>query len=344
MICKKFRIAIFPCMLASAAFAQVQPVTSGSATDYQATILQASSDAARIVVFERLDASFVGDLWLTRSTDDGQTWSVPVPIIASSANERHPALIETAPGSFALFYLKGGASASSFRLWRATSTDGIAFSEQGVLDLGWSTGGEVNPHVVRHADGTLTMTYQRLSGGVFIAQSSDGGVTWDTQKTVLNASGQLPRIAYRESDGLYLASYQTGSSALQMWVKTSSNPDDWSVPAQAFAASGNNHDSLPVVMPDDAFVLFWIRETGGQFDIAARRSTDGSSWGEVVDVTSTAGENDVEPHPLVGTSPGVVELYWGREIPPGSNDYDIVRIANVVVLDSIFVHGFESAN
>lgn len=327
-------------MLPALAAASVQPVTSGSGLDYQAAILRASSDGARIVVFERLDASVFGDLWLTRSIDGGQTWSPPVPIIASAANERHPALVETAPGAFALFYLKGSGAGSSYRLWRATSSDGITFSEQGMLDLGWATGGEVNPHVIRRADGRLTMSYQRLSGGVYVAESSDGGVTWDAQQTAINANGQLPRITYRESDGLYLASYQTGSTDLQMWVKTTTDLRDWGAPAQAFATSGNNHDSLPVVMPDDAFVLFWIREAGGQFDIAARRSADGANWSDDIVVTASADENDVEPHPLVGASPGLVELYWGRESPLGSGDYDIVRDPAVVVLDAIFADGF----
>ena len=335
--CAMLLIVVVPGLAAAA----VKSVTSGSDLDYQAAILRASSDGARLVVFERLNASVFGDLWLTRSTDEGQSWSAPIPIIASAANERHPALVETTPGAFALFYLKGSGASSSYRLWRATSNDGTHFSEQGMLDLGWASGGEVNPHVIRHADGTLTMSYQRLSGGVYVAESSDAGVTWDTRQSPISANGQLPRITYRESDGLYLASYQTGSAALQMWVRTTFDVHDWSAPAQAFAATGNNHDSLPFVMADGALALFWIRESGGQFDIVGRRSVDGANWSADIIVTASAGENDVEPHPLVGSSPGVVELYWGRETPPGSNDYDIVRDPAVVVLDTVFAGGFD---
>ena len=336
--CAMLLIVVVPGLAAAA----VKSVTSGSDLDYQAAIVRAGSDGTRIVVFERLDAFLNGDLWLTRSSDGGQSWGTPVLAVGGAPNERHPALVKTAPGVYALFYLKGTISAATYRLWRATSSDGQNFSEQGMLDLGWATGGEANPHVVRHADGTLTMSYQRLgSGGVYVAQSTDGGVTWDSQQAAINANGQLPRITYRESDGRYLASFQTGGSALQMWVKTTTDVHDWSAAAQSFASTGNNHDSLPVVMPDDAFVLFWIREVAGQFDIVARRSVDGANWGEDIVVTASAGENDVEPHPLVGASSGVVELYWGRETPLGSSDYDIVRDAAVVVLDPVFTSGFE---
>lgn len=320
-------------------------VTSGPDIDYQASVIRSQDDGARIVVFERLDPStFSGDLLLTRSTDDGATWSEPAPIIATTANERHPALLQLGPSSYVLFYLKGTGSGSSYRLWRATSSDGVAFTEQNQLALGWTSGGEVNPHVIRHADGTLTMSYQRLPTGSYVAQSSDGGATWDTLKTQIASDSQLPRVAYRDNDGLYLASYQVGSSALAMYVKTTHDLRDWSAPPQNFATSGNNHDSLPVVMPDGAFALFWIRQNGSGFDLAVRRSLDGAAWGDAIALTDTPDEDDVEPHPLVGTSASEVELYWGRAAPAGSMDYDIAREPHAPVMpDAIFGDGFDAA-
>jgi hypothetical protein len=341
-----FRAIVFIAMTSMAAFANAQQqVTSGDELDYQPAVVRAN-DGARIVVFERLDAStFFGNLWITRSTDGGDTWSEPVAIIATSANERHPALVETAPSEFSLFYLKGQSAASSFRIYRATSSDGVAFAEEGQVDLGWATGGEINPHVIRHSDGTLTMSYQRLGSGagVYIAESSDEGVTWDTQQTQLAGNAQLPRIAFRESDGLYLATYQTGSSALQLHVKTTTDVHDWSAPARDFAATGNNHDSLPVAMPDDAFVVFYIREAGAAFDVAFRRSLDGIAWADPIGVTDTPDEDDVEPHPLVGTSPYSVELYWGHNASLSGFDYDIVREPSILVADdTLFADDFDA--
>lgn len=322
-----------------------EQVTSGDEIDYMPSVIRSSDDGARIVVFERLNPStLAGDLLLTRSTDDGVSWSTPAPIIASAASERHPSLLQLGAHDYVLFYLKGTGSSSSYRLWRATGTDGSAFIEQNQLDLGWATGGEINPHVIRHADGTLTMSYQRISGGSYVAESSDGGATWDALKTQIASGSQLPRIAYRDSDGLYLASYQVGGSALSMYVKTTHDVRDWSAPRQDFAVAGNNHDSLPVVMPDGAFALFWIRENGSGFDLAVRRSIDGATWGDALVLTDTPDEDDVEPHPLVGTSSTEVELYWGRDVPAGSLTHDIVREAHApVMFDAIFDDGFDPA-
>lgn len=330
-------------MPTAAAAVAVENVTDGPGHDYQASVIRSGDDGARIVVFERLDAAFSGDLWLTRSLDNGASWSAPTPIVASAANERHPALVQSGPADYALFYLKG--NGGSFRIWRATSSDGVVFTEQGQLDLGWPTAGEINPHVIRQADGTLTMSYQRLSGGAYLAQSVDGGVTWDTQRTQIAAGARLPRIAHREADGLYLASYQVdpGNNQLQMYVKTSTDARDWSGAPQDFAITGNHHDSLPVVMPDGAFVLFWIRAAGNQFDLAARRSVDGVAWEPTIAVTDTPDENDIEPHPLVGDSASTVELYWSRDRPVDSYTNDIVRTAVVVAGpdDRIFMDGFD---
>jgi len=329
-------------VLAPSARADVEPVTDGVPLDYQPSVIRSTDDGARIVVFERLDPTTTyGDLWLTRSLDGGESWTPPAAIIATAANERHPALLQLGPANYVLFYLKGASASSSFRIWRASSSDGVAFTEQAQLDLGWATGGEINPHVIRHADGTLTMSYQRLGSGSYVAESSDGGATWDTLKTAIATGSQLPRIAYRESDGLYLTSYQVGSSALSMYVKTTTDVHDWSGAPQDFAVAGNNHDSLPVVMPDGAFALFWIRAAGNQFDMAVRRSIDGATWQPALAVTDSADADDVEPHPLLDASADTVELYWGRGNPVGGSDYDIVRQAGVRVRDVLFADGFD---
>lgn len=191
------------------ALAAQEPVTEGAVIDYQPSVLRSADDGARVVVFERLDdpLSPSGDLWLTRLEDGATEWSDPVAVIATAANERHPALLQLGPSNYVLFYLSD--AGGGFRIHRATSSDAIAFTPQGAIDLGWVASGEINPHVIRHADGTLTMSYQR-SGASYVAQSADDGATWDTLQTQIS-NGVLPRIAYRESDGLYLASYQVNT-------------------------------------------------------------------------------------------------------------------------------------
>ncbi|MCQ4165582.1 sialidase family protein [Tahibacter harae] len=329
-------------LLIAPALHAAQAVTSGAGHDYQPAILRAA-DGSLLLAFERLNASFSGDLWLSRSTDDGASWSAPAPVIGSSANERHPALLQLGDGSFVLFYLKGTGATSSYRLYRATSADGQSFAEQGALNLGWASGGEVNPHVIRHPDGTLTLSYQRLSGGSYVAQSGDNGLSWDQQKTVIAADGLLPRIAFRPSDGRYLATYQVGPSPLTLYSKTTTDLRNWPAAPDLLADGADSHDSLPVLMPDGAFVVFYIAAVdGGPFDVFSRRSGDGTTYEAPWPQVQSPDALDVEPHPLVGDSAGTVQLYWGRS-PAASQDYDIWRKAAAPVRDAIFRDGLDAA-
>jgi hypothetical protein len=87
-----------------------------------------------------------------------------------------------------------------------------------------------------------------------------------------------------------------------------------------------------------------VGRVGQRERIAPGRSVDGVTWGDAIALTDTPGEDDVEPHPLVGASSTEVELYWGRDVPAGSLTQDIVREAHAPVLfDAIFDDGFDSA-
>lgn len=318
-----------------------ETVVGGAGNDYQASVVQPwDAAAARIVVFERLNG-LSGDLWVTRSDDDGLTWSTPQIAVATAANERHAALVQTGDSSYALFHLSG--SGGSFGIHRASSSDGSTYTPHGALDLGWASGSPINPHVVRADDGTLTMTYHLLGGASYIAQSADDGVTWDQLRTQVSpGNAQLPRIAYRESDGTYLLVYQTGGGALTLWVKTSADPYDWSAPVRPLTLDGNNHDAFPMVLADASFAILWARVADGGFQVFSARSPDGIEWSAPLRHTDRPGLANIQPHALPASAPGSVELYWGAAQVPGDSNYDIVREPMVVVADVLFADDFES--
>ena len=317
------------------------PVVTGPANDYQASIVQPASDPdRRIVVFERLDAGFSGDLWVTRSDDAGTSWSEPSIAVATAANERHAALVQSGDDAYSLFHLSG--TGSAFRIHRATSVDGTTYSAQGPIELGAPAMSEINPHVIRHEDGTLTLTYHRLGGPSYLAQSEDDGATWDALRTQVSpGAAALPRIAYRESDGAYLLVYQTGSNPVTLWVKTSTDPYDWTAPARQLTLDGNNHDAFPMVMPDDSFVILWSRVIDDGFQVVSSRSADGVAWQPMLQHTDRPGLANIQPHALPGPDSSTVELYWGAAQQPGDGNYDIVREASVLVADLIFGSDFE---
>jgi hypothetical protein len=294
---------------------------TGPEFDYQPSI--AEHQNALVVVFERLQPpAFSGDLFLTRSLDGGTSWSAPSAIVATPASERAPALVHLGD-RLALFYI--AQTQGAFRIHRATSFDGEVWSAHGPIDLGWPAGGEVNPDVIREANGSLTMTYHRLSGPSYIARSTDGGTTWDTLRTqVSDGTAALPRIAKRESDGTYLVTYQTnpGNSQLRMFSKTSTDPYNWSTAASPLSVDGNSHDSKPFVMLDGTFGVVYADARGESlFNLFRRSSRDGRTWSDAIQLTHGALLNDVQPHPLEFGKYRL--LLWSRQNGPTEADRDL---------------------
>jgi len=319
------------------------PVTSGSELDYQGSILRPwDAKQERIVVFERLHpATLSGDLYLTSSSDAGSTWTVPVPVVATAANERHAEMVQTAANAFQLFYLSN--ASGGFRIHRASSSDGLTFSEQGAIDLGWSGGGEVNPHVIRLPGGRLVLVYHRLGGAAYVSWSDDDGASWNTDRIQVSpANAALPRIAYRPSDGRFLLSYQTnpGNNQLRIWARTTTNLANWRAQPVEVVGGGNNHDSMPLMLDDGSFVLLWARVIGDAFQIVSASSDDGAGWSAPRQVTFRSGLANVQPHGLVEPN-GCVELYWGGEQAGAGGDYDILQ--GITCFDSLFGDRFQSA-
>jgi len=325
-------------LLAVSAWAQVS-VSGNGGFDYQADVISPwEQPDHRIVVFERLNpATLSGDLYVTRSEDSGETWSDPTVAVATPANERHSALVQTGETAFQLFYLSN--ASGGFRIHRASSADATTFVEKGSVDLGWPTADEINPHVIRRPDGTLIMTYHRLGGAAYIAKSADDGVTWDTDRVQVSpANAALPRLAFRESDNRYLLVYQTGASQLQMWSRTTTDPADWSSTPIEIISGGNNHDGLPLVLSDGRFVLLWARVAEGNFQIFSSESDHGLSWSPATQQISRPNLANVQPHGL-DLGDGMIDLYWGAGQDGGGSDYNILR--TLVSLDRRFKDRFE---
>lgn len=310
-----------------------QAIYDGPEIDYQPAILRVEPSNDLMIVFERLPPSWVGDLYVTFSKDNGLTWTTPQPAINSSLNERHPALVQAGLGSFLLFYLVDHTGSGSYRIHRATSPDGIYWTDQGALDLGWTSPGEINPNVIREADGSLTMTYHRLSGSAYIARSLDDGVTWDKLMTkVSNGKGALPRLAKRESDGRYLVTYQIGSSSVDILAKTTLDPYNWPNVETPLSTQINSHDSQPIVLEGGTFLVTYAQQVASVFDLYYKTSYDGKTWSMPMRLTFDTSHYDTQPHPLRQGTAGHIILTWShQESPQPYVDHDVWIDADVPV-------------
>lgn len=291
------------------------PVSVDPDSNYQSVMLRLQ-DNQLLLIFEKFNLdTFAGDLYATGSANDGQSWSTPYAIIDSYSNERHPSLVELGPGNLVLFYHKGDAF-SNFRIYRATSEDGITWTEQGPLSLGWGSTGEVNPSVLLEEDGALTMTYNRMGEPSYIARSTNGGVTWDHNRTqVSDGPAALARLTKRDNDGLYLVTYEVGTSNMQIFNKTSPDPYNWNGPETLVSAGGTNQDSRPLALEGGAFMVAYAHQpdTASPFSVYYRISSDGQTWSDRVRITSEEDLYKLEPFIMRQVMPGHVKVIWSQQ-------------------------------
>lgn len=332
-------------VLATSVQAEVQTVVGGPGNDYQAAVIVPwAQPQQRIAVFERLNVTFSGDLWLTRSDDDGEVWTEPSPIVISPANERHASLVQTGADAYLLLYVSN--ATGGYRIHRATSSDGSTFTGHEALDLGWASAGELNPQVLREPDGGLILVYHRIGGAAYLARSDDDGASWDALRTQISpGNAALPRLAYDATRARYLLAYQTnpGDNQLRLWLRTSADPYLWTDTPLALADTGNNHDPWPLVLDGAHWLVFWTRVVDGSFQIQVRHSSDGGlAWSPAQQLSDRPGLANVQPYALPAGRAGQVELYWGAAQQAGNGDYDIVRVPSLLVVDAIFADDFES--
>ena len=319
-----------------AASATGAPIYGGTENDYQPSLIR-RNDGRLMIALERLaPRTNSGDLYVSTSADGGLTWTTPALAVGTSLNERHPSLIQHASGSYSLFYLqvdkRGG-----YRIHRATSVNGTTWTQQGAVNLGWSTAGDMNPSVILEADGSLTMTYQRTSGTSYvsyIARSTNGGATWDALRTTVSDGGQgmLPRVAKR-ADGVYMVTFQANGpdGQLAIYAKTSANPYSWSVPRSPVSQNENTHDSQPIALEDGRFFVTYVAVgPDAGFNVYYRTTADGVTWNAPVKLTTDFDLYDVQPHPILHGTPGHVILSWGRQRAANS-DWDIWVNPDLVV-------------
>jgi len=311
---------LFP--VAAPAYDIVQ-VTDDAYLNYMPSMIE-RDDGTLMLAYERLDASFAnGDILVTTS-DGGTSWSTPTVVVDGPGNERHPALVQLEDGTYQVYYLTD--ESGGYRIYMADSPDGTAWTARGEVDLGWTTEDLVNPTVIVESDGSLTMTYDVLSDGGYIAHSTDGA-TWD-QTTTRVSSGSLNRIM-RHADGTYVLSYQRKTGIwyyqIDVFTKTSTDRVTWSGENRV-TTNQNSHDSFPVELADGQYALYYAVSNGGDlYDLVSRVSPDGASWGPEDTWLPYAGW-DTQPHPVVLAN-GVVALAWARG--PEQDDTEV----HVALLD-----------
>lgn len=268
-------------------------ISGGSDNDYESWIARLS-DGRLLVVFDRNPDWASGDLYASISTDDGNTWSTPAPVILDAGDQATLSFVLMPDDTIRLWYASN--ESGTYGIYSAFSTDGLAWTRTGRVNLGWSASDmHYDPTVILETDSSLTMSY-RGPNGAFVSHCPYGG-SWDTLKTMAAQSGFRPRIM-KHANGTYLIAYHrksgTGSTNYDVFVRTSTDRLTWS-DSTRLTTNLNSHDPFCGPGSDGAYVVYYGKYVSPAYNLKRRKSFDAVNWQAEETITADAVYN-LQPH------------------------------------------------
>ncbi|KPJ72894.1 hypothetical protein AMJ52_04835, partial [candidate division TA06 bacterium DG_78] len=122
-------------------------VSGGPENDYESWILRLN-DNRLTVVFCRNPDWQSGDLYVTFSTDNDNTWDPVIPIIEDFGDQATLSFVQLPGDTLRLWYASN--ESGTYGIYTAYSLNGTDWTKQGPIDLGWSAG-------VMHYDPTVIL-------------------------------------------------------------------------------------------------------------------------------------------------------------------------------------------
>lgn len=262
-----------------------------------------------ITVMERNPDWGSGDLYATFSSDDGESWGIPFPIVTDAGNQSTFSIV-LVNDTLELFYASN--ENGFYKIYSIKSADGVNWVNKKQLDLGWNANQQYyGPMVISEADHSLTMVYIGWGGGAYIAHCPAGGI-WDTEKTLVQSGAYRARVCKNNMN--YLIAYHRNIGGnYDIHVKSSFNRKNWSQEID-ITSNGNSHDAYINRTPDGKYILYYAKHDPSAYNICKRESNNGMDWSEEEFITQDA-VNNTQPSFFVEES--LIYLTWTHAI-----DYD----------------------
>jgi hypothetical protein len=305
----KFLIWICFAILFSTLTAAPVVVSGGPDNDYESWIARLH-DGRLMVIFDRNPDWASGDLYATFSNDDGNTWAAPTAIIADAGDQATLCFVPMPDDTIRLWYASN--ESGTYGIYAAFSTDGLIWTKQGRINLGWSASDmHYDPTVILEPDSSLTMSYRGPSAA-YVSHCPYRG-NWDTLKTLAAANGFRPRIM-KHSNGTYLIAYHrksgSGSTNYDVFVRTSSDRVHWSDSVR-ITTNLNSHDPFTGEGSDGAYLVYYGKYVDPAYNLKRRKSFDAVDWQAEETITNDAVYN-LQPHLFVEN--GSIYLVWAHAI------------------------------
>lgn len=318
-------------------------VSGGPENDYESWIIRLN-DNRLMIIFDRNPDWQSGDLYVTFSTNNGNTWDSVLSIIPDFGDQATLSFLQLPGDTLRLWYASN--EDGQYGIYAAWSIDGLTWSREGRIDLGWSASDMYyDPTVVMESDSSLTMSYRGPSGAYIVHRPYGGD--WDTLKTMVGSSGYRPRVM-KHTNSTYLYAYHRniGGGNYEVFIRTSTDRINWTSEVQ-LTFNNNSHDPFPNETPDGAYLVYYATYLPPAYNLYRRKSFNAIDWKPEEQITQDP-TNNTQPHFFIESDeiylvwahavsyPYNHDVYFERFPYPGIEEKDIELILHLPISVEIY--------
>ena len=309
---------------------------------------------------DRLAGGGDDDLWYSRSTDGGLSFSTPQ-FLNSNATTNPPDNGFPTVDEDDDAMLAGDASGTWIAVWEFTTAlnDFVALSRSTDDGVTWSVRGllferSVQPSVATDGAGTWVVVWEQQAAigpgehDLMFTRSADGGVHWsppaslNSEAASDSRSDVSPRVYF--AAGVWIVAWQAGltheGETDIVYTRSLDGGATWSAQAELNGVGDVRNDFEPMLASDGAgnWVAVWSAEDasgglgfGTDWDVLTARSSDGgATWTAPALLNANAGADgsydDVAPSVAAGPA-GSYLVAWRRSDSSGLDRREIVASA-----------------
>lgn len=266
------------------------------------------------------------DIFFSKSTDGGATWSAAVNVSNNVGVSVNPAMVVNA-GTIHIAWLDG--APGNNEIFFSKSTDGgVTWSP--AVNVSNNTAQSGNPAIALDA-GTICLAWHDETPGfpdIFFSKSTDGGATWSTAVNVSESSGgsYTPAIAVDAGTIHLVWMDDTPGLADIFYSNSTDGGTTWSAPVNASNTEGSSE--YPDIAIDAGTIhLTWHDWTSGNYDVLYSKSTDGgATWSAAENVSNNVGDSQ---NPTIAARSGTVYLAWDDWTPGASEIFYSKNVASL---------------
>ena len=259
------------------------------------------------------------DIFFSRSTDDGISWSQTVNISNTSGSSFCPVIsVDKSEDINVVWYDTSG----NMEIYFSRSTDdGISWSK--AVNISNNSGCSVSPAIAVDNAGNINVVWQdSISGNwdIYFSRSTDDGVTWSQVVKISNKTGNSysPAIAVDSAGNINVVWQNCTPGNYKIYFSRSTDDGvTWSQTVNISNNSAFSYDPAIAVDSEGSINVVWNGSIS--YDVYFSRSTDdGATWSQVVNISNNSTFSTF--HAIAIDRAGNINVVWSDNI---SGNYEI---------------------